>query len=47
LEAAIGKVVRRLAKTKQIKAVPSNRTCHLMAKAAVAVLEAVDDKTPA
>jgi propanediol utilization protein len=44
LEAAIGRVVRRLAKTKQIKVPPSNRTHHLMAKAAVAVLEAVADE---
>jgi len=40
LEIAIGRVVRRLAKAKQIS-VPPNRTYHLMAKAAVAVLEAV------
>ena len=43
LEGAIARVVRRLAKAKQIRAVPSNRTHHLMAKAAAAVLEAVAD----
>jgi hypothetical protein len=44
LEIAITKVVRQLVKTKQIGAPPSNRTCHLMAKAAAAVLEAVADE---
>ena len=44
LETAIGRVVRRLAKTKQIGPPPSNRIYHLMAKAAAAVLEAVADK---
>jgi len=44
LEIAIGRVVRRLIKAKQIKAPLSNRTCHLMAKAAAAVLEAVADE---
>ena len=43
LEIAIGRVVRRLAKAKQIGPPPSNRTYHLMAKAAAAVLEAVAD----
>ena len=43
LEDAIGRVVRRLARAKQIGELPSKRTCHLMAKAAAAVLEAVDD----
>ena len=41
LETAIARVVRRLAKAKQIKPPPANRICHLMAKAAAAVLEAV------
>ena len=45
LGAAIARVVRQLAKAKQIKVLPSNRTCHLMAKAAVAVFEAVADVT--
>ena len=44
LEIAITKVVRQLVKTKQINTPPSNRTCHLMAKAAAAVLEAVADE---
>ncbi len=44
LEIAIGRVVRRLAKAKQIDAAPSHHTFHLMAKAAAAVLEAVADK---
>ena len=43
LEIAIGRVVRRLAKAKQIGPPPSHRTYHLMAKAAAAVLEAVAD----
>jgi hypothetical protein len=42
LEIAIAKVLRRLAQEKQIDMTPPKRTCHLMAKAAVAVLEAVD-----
>ncbi len=41
LETAIGRVVRRLAKAKQIRVSPPVGTYHLMAKAAVAVLEAV------
>ena len=44
LEVAIGRVLRRLAKVKQINVVPSKRTCHLMAKVAVAVFEAVADE---
>ena len=44
LEIAIGRVVRRLARAKQIGPPPPNRTFHLMAKAAAAVLEAVDDE---
>jgi hypothetical protein len=44
LEEAIGKVVPRLAKAKQIEARPSKRVFHLMAKTAVAVLEAVADE---
>ena len=44
LEIAIGRVVRRLARAKQIGPPPSNRTYHLMAKAAAAVLEAVADE---
>lgn len=44
LEAAIARVVRQLVKAKQIKVPLSNRTCHLMAKAATAVLEAVADE---
>jgi hypothetical protein len=43
LEIAIGRVVRRLARAKQIGALPSKRTYHLMAKAAAAVLEAVHE----
>ncbi len=43
LEQAVARVVRRLARARQIHAVASNRTCHLMAKAAVAVLEAATD----
>ncbi len=43
LEIAIGRVVRRLSKAKQIGPPPSRRTYHLMAKAATAVLEAVAD----
>ncbi len=39
-ENAIAKVMRRLAKAKQID-LPPARTYHFMAKAAVAVLEAV------
>lgn len=44
LEIAIGRVVRRLARAKQIGPPPSHRTYHLMAKAAAAVLEAVADE---
>jgi hypothetical protein len=44
LEEAIGKVVQRLAKVKQIGTRPSKQVFHLMAKAAVAVLEAVADE---
>jgi hypothetical protein len=44
LEIAIGRVVRRLARAKQIGPPPSNRTYHLMAKAATAVLEAAADQ---
>lgn len=44
LEDAIGRVVRRLARAKQIGPPPSTRTYHLMAKAAAAVLEAVTDQ---
>ena len=44
LEIAIGRVLRRLTRAKQINVVPSKRTCHLMAKAAAAVLEAVADE---
>lgn len=44
LEIAIGRVVRRLARAKQISPLPSGRTYHLMAKAAAAVLEAVNDE---
>ncbi len=46
LEIAIGRVVRRLAKAKQIGPPPSIRTYHLMAKAATAVLEAVAEENP-
>ena len=46
LEAAIGRVVRRLIKAKRIGPPPSNRTYHLMAKAATAVLEAVAEENP-
>jgi hypothetical protein len=45
LENAIGRVVRRLAKAKQINAPPSKHTYHLMAKAAVTVLEAVNEES--
>ena len=41
LETAIARAVRRVAKDGDIKAPPSNHVYHLMAKAAVAVLEAV------
>ena len=44
LENAIGRVVRRLAKARQIGPPPSGRTYHLMAKAAATVLEAVNDE---
>ena len=44
LERAIVRAVRRIAKEGHIKEPPSNRTYHLMAKAAAAVLEAVDDE---
>ena len=44
LEIVIGRVVRRLARVKQINKPPPNRTYHLMAKAAAAVLEAVADE---
>jgi hypothetical protein len=44
LEVAIGRVVRRLAKARQIGPPPSNHTYHLMAKAAAAVFEAVADE---
>ena len=44
LEIVIGRVVRRLAKANQIGVSPSKHTCHLMAKAAAAVLEAVADQ---
>ncbi|MGO9109032.1 MAG: hypothetical protein ACLP9L_07345 [Thermoguttaceae bacterium] len=46
LEVAIARVVRRLAKAKQIKSLPPARIFHLMAKAAVAVLEAVAEENP-
>jgi tRNA(His) 5'-end guanylyltransferase len=45
LEIVIGRVVRRLTKAKQIDKPPSNRTYHLMAKAAAAVLEAVGEES--
>ena len=41
LAIAIGRVVRRLTRAKQIGPPPSHRTYHLMAKAATAVIEAV------
>ncbi len=44
LAIAIGRVVRQLARAKQIRPPPSHRTYHLMAKAATAVLEAVADE---
>ena len=44
LEIAIGRVVRRLARAKQIGPPPSGRTYHLMAKAAATVLEAVAEE---
>ena len=44
LEVVIGRAVHRLAKVKQIEAPPSSRIYHLMAKAAVAVLESVADE---
>jgi len=43
LEIAIGRVVRRLAKARQIDLLPPKRIYHLMAKAAVSVHEAVDE----
>ena len=45
LEIVISRVVRRLASAKQINKPPSNRTYHLMAKAAAAVLEAVSEES--
>jgi hypothetical protein len=45
LEIVIGRVVRRLARAKQIGSLPSNHTYHLMAKAAAAVFEAVADES--
>jgi hypothetical protein len=44
LETAIAQVVRRVAKDGGVKSPPLGRTYHLMAKAAVAVLEAVADE---
>ena len=46
LAIAIARVVRRLAKAKQIGSPPSHRTYHWMAKAATAVLEAVAEENP-
>jgi propanediol utilization protein len=43
LESAISRVVRRLAKARQIDLLPSKRIYHLMAKAAVSVYEAADE----
>ena len=45
LENAVGRVVRRLARAKQINVSPSKHTYHLMAKAAVTVLEAVAEES--
>jgi hypothetical protein len=43
LEIAIGRVIRRLAKARQMDLLPPKRIYHLMAKAAVTVYERVDD----
>ena len=43
LEIAIGRVVRRLNEAKRINAPSSKQVFHLMAKAATAVLEAVNE----
>ena len=45
LELAIGRAVRRAAKAGDIPEPPSIRVFHFMAKAAVAVLEAVADES--
>jgi hypothetical protein len=44
IESAIRQVIRRLAKGLDIKRPPGDHICHLMAKAAVAVYEAVADE---
>jgi hypothetical protein len=44
IEKAIARVVRRLAKERKLTAPSSDQTYHWMAKAAVAVLEAVADQ---
>ena len=44
LETAIGRAVRRVVKDGDIPKPPSIRVFHFMAKAAVAVLEAVADE---
>jgi hypothetical protein len=47
LEEAIALAIRRLAQEGRLDEPRRGRTYHLMAKAAVAVLEAVDDVRPA
>jgi hypothetical protein len=44
IESAIAQTLKQLAPRQNVKP-PSRRTCHLMAKAAVAVLEAVEETT--
>jgi hypothetical protein len=44
IEKAITQAFRRLSKDRAIPKPPSHRTYHLMAKAAVAVFEAVDEE---
>jgi hypothetical protein len=44
IEKAIAQTLRRLSKDRTISKPSSERMCHLMAKAAVAVFEAVDDQ---
>jgi hypothetical protein len=44
IEKAIVQVFRRLSKDRTVRGPSSKRVCHLMAKAAVAVFEAVDEE---
>jgi hypothetical protein len=47
IEKAIAQTFRRLSKERAVKRPSSDRTYHLMAKAAVAVFEAVDEQRQA